>query len=127
MSGYVVSPWLIYLISVCGFIRPILIIGGLALLVFSLYMVHVVFTDQIGHTPLGLNTEEVARAEKKLKIMGAAAVVILIIGCLLPSEETGYKMIAAHYLTYENIDAVGNSAKDAIDYLFEKVKEMEGE
>ena len=39
-------------------------------------------------------------------------------------KETCYQMIAAHYLTYENVDAVGGQAKEVVDYIFDKVDEV---
>ena len=65
---------------------------------------------------------------KKLKRIAVVALVVaalsLAVGAFMPSKETCYQMIAAHYLTYENVDAVGGQAKEVVDYIFDKVDEV---
>ena len=52
------------------------------------------------------------------------AVLVLLTAFLIPSKQTCYQMVAAHYMTYENVDALGGQAKEVVDYIFDKVDEV---
>ena len=64
------------------------------------------------------------KLERIAVVASVVAVVSLTICVFIPSKETCYQMIAAHYLTYENVDAVGGQAKEVVDYIFDKVDEV---
>lgn len=55
---------------------------------------------------------------KKFVIMGIITFSLVII---TPSEKTCYKMIAATVVTPNNIEIVGNTTTDIIDYIIESV------
>lgn len=54
-----------------------------------------------------------------------ASVICIALASLMPSTRTAYAMYTASYTTPENINAVGNVATDTIDYIFEKVDELQ--
>lgn len=64
------------------------------------------------------------KLERIAIVASIIAVVSLAICAFMPSKETCYQMIAAHYLTYDNVDAVGGQAKEVVDYIFDKVDEV---
>ena len=49
---------------------------------------------------------------------------IIIIGLLIPSNETAYKMLVASMITPDNIAAVGGTAQDIVDYIINSVNEL---
>ena len=149
MQEPIISPWLIYLanvsealswISLAGFI---IAVGSVAIAVW-------IAVDEYGdmkmHRDRSRNAiyEEMKESYGKLAdieertykrakrigvICAVVAVISLVVTCLVPTKETCYQMIAAHYLTYENVAAVGGQAKEVVDYIFDKVDEVteEGE
>ena len=64
------------------------------------------------------------KLERITIVASIIAVISLSICAFMPSKETCYQMIAAHYMTYENVDAVGGQAKEVVDYIFDKVDEV---
>lgn len=44
---------------------------------------------------------------------------------LLPSKETMYKMVAASYITKENIDVVGDEIDKITDKIIEKINKRD--
>lgn len=67
---------------------------------------------------------DIKKFERIAIVASVVAVVLLTIYAFMSSKETCYQMIAAHYLTYENVDAVGGQAKEVVDYIFDKVDEI---
>lgn len=55
---------------------------------------------------------------KKFVIMG---IITFSLVAITPSEKTCYKMIAATVVTPNNIEIVGNTTTDIIDYIIESV------
>jgi hypothetical protein len=49
----------------------------------------------------------------------------MLICATIPSEKTMYAMLAASYITEENIDKAGNTVTDMVDYIFDKVDELQ--
>lgn len=66
---------------------------------------------------------------KKIKKLFITTLCLIFIGCATPSESTCYKMMAAGIVTPDNINAVGNTATDIIDYIVDSVDQLleEGE
>lgn len=52
-------------------------------------------------------------------------VIPIIIGLLIPEENTVYKMLIASYATPNNIEYVKETGKDLVDYIIEKANELE--
>lgn len=123
MEGPIISPWLIYLINASLGIRISLIFIGSLLLVlaWSLYTnsdTNFVWSDSY-------KDQELSRKYKRTKnVTIAIAVLVLLTAFLIPSKNTCYQMLAAHYMTYENVDALGGQAKEVVDYIFDKVDEV---
>lgn len=123
MEGPIISPWLIYLINASLGIRISLIFIGSLLLVlaWSLYTnsdTTFVWSDSY-------KDQELSKKYKRTKNVAIAiAVLVLMTSFLIPSKQTCYQMLAAHYMTYENVDALGEQAKDVVDYIFDKVDEV---
>lgn len=147
MQEPIISPWLIYLANVPQALTFVLAIitFACAVIVGVAVFFRCMAKDEAKtlkdrayrYAYKGLEKEMIAEAHKreadakKLERIAIAAsiiaVVSLAIGAFMPSKETCYQMIAAHYLTYENVDAVGGQAKEVVDYIFDKVDEIANE
>ena len=51
-------------------------------------------------------------------------VIFLLTAIIVPARDTVYKMLAASLITHENIQIVGESATDVVDYIVEKIDEV---
>ena len=58
---------------------------------------------------------------KKLFIFG---ILLLTLESFIPNESTCYKMMAASMVTPDNIEAVGTTAENVIDYIVESVDKL---
>lgn len=65
--------------------------------------------------------DDISKCVKKIIVVGA---ILLALGGLIPSKETCYKMIVASYVTPANIEGVKGEATDLIDYIIEKIDEL---
>lgn len=144
MQGPIISPWLIYLANVPQTLTFALVVTVFACVVIVVAAVFFRYMAKDEAKTLkdrayryayqGAEKEMIAEANKreadakKLEriaiVASVVAVVSLAICAFMPSKETCYQMIAAHYLTYENVDAVGGQAKEVVDYIFDKVDEV---
>lgn len=52
------------------------------------------------------------------------ALILFAVSVLIPSKDTCYQLLTAHYLTVDNIDAVGGQAQELVDYIFDKIEEV---
>ena len=50
--------------------------------------------------------------------------ILILTAIVIPTRDTVYKMLAASFITHENIQIVGESATDVVDYIIEKIDEV---
>lgn len=144
MQEPIINPWLIYLANVPKTLTFALVVTFFSCVVIVVAAVFFRCMAKDEATTLkdrayryayqGAEKEMIAEAHKreadakKLEriaiVASIVAVVSLAICAFMPSKETCYQMIAAHYMTYENVDAVGGQAKEVVDYIFDKVDEV---
>lgn len=123
MEGPIISPWLIYLINASLGIRISLIFIGSLLLVLAWFLYTNSDTTFVWSD--SYKDQELSKKYKRTKNVAIAiAVLVLMTSFLIPSKQTCYQMLAAHYMTYENVDALGGQAKEVVDYIFDKVDEV---
>lgn len=114
-----ISPWVIYLISVLNIVKVISIIttilsGGLSFIAFPVF-----FDDD----------EE--QGKKFLKIGVCVFAISLFVAMLIPTKDEMYLMLALNYLTSENIELLQSFGIDSVQQLSDVIansihKTMEG-
>ena len=109
----IISPWLFYFIDKAeDLIGPLAVIGVLFWAGIAIWSFITLMDDGL---------ENFSKGWKLMKPFRWVATIALIISLLLPSKETGYKMLAASMVTPDNITAVGETAESIIDYIVESV------
>ena len=113
MMKPIINPWLFYLTDVLSGIKWLLVVFFavalfIYLLAFSFYV---------------LDMQELPDWHKLKNIV--FLVIPIIIGLLIPEENTVYKMLIASYATPNNIEYVKETGKDLVDYIIEKANELE--
>ena len=58
------------------------------------------------------------------KKFAITTMVFLLTAIIVPARDTVYKMLAASLITHENVQIVGDSATDVVDYIVEKIDEV---
>ena len=106
----VINPVWFYLISVGENLRPFCwAVGGIVLIVLFI----------VGMICL---MEGVVDKFTKVALKPAIiSIIVMFFACLLPSEKACYQMIATTVVTPNNIEIVGETATDIVDYIIESV------
>ena len=114
----IISPFLIYLINTLSNIAfAILILIGTLFVIFILMV--------CGCMVYRLDEDEKYNdLIPKIKICIKCIIVCTIFYVFIPSKNTCYQMLATSVITYENVDAGKETVKSAIDYVFEKIDEI---
>ena len=111
MNEPIVSPWLIYWAVRIDMIQGICCIIGFFVTIYTVIATIAVMTD------VNKNKESV----KAVKILVCTALLLDILGVLLPTEKEIYAMYAAEHITPASIKATGEFADKAVDKLIEKI------
>lgn len=116
---YIVNPWFFYLIDICDELNIISEVFCCLMFILALGICIAI--------PI-LKTEKqddfVKLFTKSLKNFCIIGIIMFAISIATPSKETCEKMIIASIITEENIDAGKEEAKELIDYVFEKIDEL---
>lgn len=67
---------------------------------------------------------ELIKLNFKYKFIITLSVIGIMFSALLPSKDTLYCMAVAANVTPNNIEAVGNSAEDIVDYIIDVVDQL---
>ena len=111
MNEPIISPWLIYWAGRIDMIQGIFCIVGIFVTIYA------VFVALAAMTAFNNNDKDV----KAAKIIVCTALILDILGVLLPTEKEIYAMYAAQHITPANIKATGEFADKAVDKLIEKI------
>ena len=110
----IINPWLIYAVNMCGSLKEVAtIIAILIALPISI---------------IGINiTMEVNKEDKEFyirieKYLIGAFVVLLFLAVAIPTKETCLAMLAAYYITPDNIQTVQGNIVDFVEQLANAVK-----
>ena len=120
----IINPFFVYLAGVSeslalAFIFVILAFFILAM-VFNIYYLFSV--EDLKHN--NKTEEALKKIDKKRKKYTVCFFVSMIIVATVPSKDTIYAMIAFNALTEENVKKIGNTGKDVVDYVFDKIEEI---
>ncbi len=117
----IISPWVFYWIGIVDNIRTLLIAILIVLIIGEAIMLLCTMCDADDYSFKDKNVAE----EVKLCIKVAIATfVVAVLICVVPSEDTCYKMLAAKMFTQDNINSATEYVTDVIDYAVDKVKEL---
>ena len=117
----IISPWVLYWISVLSNIQIILVIVLIITVVAAIILGIMTATEASVYSFRDADATRYGKWTIKLAIV---SVVIGIICALIPSESTCYKMLAAKMFTQDNINSATECVTDVIDYAADKIKEL---
>lgn len=124
----IINPWIMYVI---GLVNNISIIFT-AVIVFL--FIAIIIAAALGYVQFIANydnfdefLEEYHTAVKWFKKGCVSLIIAGIVMIFIPSEKTLYSMVVLENVTPNNIEIAGNTGKDVIDYLFDKIDQMNDE
>lgn len=117
----IISPWLIYLIDLFdnlkGLFTIALILFGCAAVVLSIILF-------IGSVDYEQDEDPIVTCKKHLKQSVIWLCVSGLLFAVIPSKDTMYKMIVSENVTTDNIQAVGKTGKDVVDYITDQIDKV---
>jgi hypothetical protein len=119
MNTPIIRPSLIYLINLADGMKTALIVITVIAVVVAITM--------CAYISIGCYYNKRPKlTEKKLLRISVISGICCTLACVaIPSEKTCYTMLVGSQLTPQNIQSVGNDLKSAVDYIFEKINELE--
>lgn len=104
----IINPWWIYLASKSENVGFIL--GGAGAIIVICWILNIISNGEFNVV-----------IPKPLKTLG---VIMLSVGLLLPSKNTILTMMTLNYITPNNVEIIGDTVEDTIDYVVEKINEI---
>lgn len=121
MNEPIISPWVFYWVETMGQIRDVVncVIGVTMFISVIFLLLALAFEKEEREEHI---SEEILK--RIIKILAIVGVVSVIGFMFMPSKGTMYKMLAASYMTQENIENVGESIDKIADKLVEKINRV---
>ena len=110
----IINPWLIYAVNMCGSLKEIATIIAI-LITLPIIIIGMNITMEVNED----DKEFYIRIEKYLI---GAFVVLLFLAVAIPTKETCLAMLAAYYITPDNIQVVQGNIVDFVEQLANAVK-----
>lgn len=104
----IISPWLIYFASRADAVGTLFLI--VAIVAFAICL--------IGFDGLTKNG---------FKLFISIGIISVILTVLIPTTETVYTMMVANEITPDNIQTIGKTGKDVVDYITEQIDKVVNE
>lgn len=104
----IISPWLIYFASRADVVGTLFLI--VAIVAFAICL--------IGLDDLTKNG---------FKLFISIGIISVILTVLTPTTETVYTMMVANEITPDNIQAIGKTGKDVVDYITDQIDKIVNE
>ena len=106
----IINPWVIYFANISDkFITLFAILG--AICIIATLIICFAHIDQEGKVFIN----------KKTLIGG---ILFIIASIIIPSTETIYTLVAVNELTPNNIQAIGKTGKDVVDYITDQIDKV---
>ena len=103
----IINPWLIYFAGISENIQLICVL--IAICTFLVAVFHFMYEEKL---------------DKIVIIFGIIFMISGISAALMPSKETIYTIAVVNRLTPDNIDQIGKSSEDVVDYLVNKIDQI---
>ncbi len=116
----IINPWVFYLMDIVDSWELIFeFMGVLGCLLFVGFFIAEKVKEYCEYAQ-----SEIEMLKSIRKFLMKLSIPLLILGILLPTSSTIYKMIVAKNVTPNNIQIVGDTVEDGIDYIFDKINEV---
>lgn len=123
----IINPWSIYLINVLSGLKIFFIVTVVAAIFIGIGSA-IYFLTVIADPYYDEDDEKDQNKILNIKKCFKKSIVGLIISALLvvitPSKDTMYTMLALDNLTTDNIQAIGKTGKDVIDYVSDQIDKI---
>ncbi len=115
----IISPWWIYLIDLFNNLKEVL---GVALFLLGCTAVALLIIWLV--SSLDYNERLIVACKKYLKKSVIWLCVSNLLFTVIPSKNTMYTMIVLDNVTTDNIQAIGKTGKDVVDYITDQIDKI---
>lgn len=123
----IINPWSIYLINVLSGLKNIFIAAvvaaifvGIGSAIYFLIAIADPYYDEDGEK----DQNEILNIKKCFKKSVVGLIISALLVVITPSKDTMYTMLALDNLTTDNIQAIGKTGKDVIDYVSDQIDKI---
>ena len=117
----IISPWLIYLIDLVDKFQGII---SAALYVLGFVIVGLGIMWLVCSMEYDQDDSIIVTCKKYLKKSIIWFVVSVLLFAVLPSKDTMYVMLTLDNVTTDNIQAIGKTGKDVVDYITDQIDKI---
>lgn len=119
----IINPVAIYVINLMGSLRVGLIVGAVIFAALTIFCAAEYMDIKDGNSEEDKQlTRKFFHASKRFLICFVLTFILVI---FVPSKDTCVEMLVASYVTPDNIDAGVEKTKEMVDYIVEKIKEVQ--
>lgn len=117
----IISPWSIYLINLFGNLKGLLSVALILLgcAVVALSIIWLLFSMDYEQ-----NDDPIVVCKKYLKKSVTWLCVSSLLFTAIPSKDTMYTMLVLENVTTDNIQAIGKTGKDVVDYITDQIDKV---
>ena len=123
----IISPWSIYLINVLSGLKNIFIAAAVATIfvgigntIYFLIVIDSTYYDEDDEK----DQNKILNIKKCFKKIVVGLIISALLVVITPSKDTMYTMLALDNLTTDNIQAIGKTGKDVIDYVSDQIDKI---
>lgn len=123
----IIDPWSIYLINVLSGLKNIFITAVVAAIFVGIgnaiyYLI--VIDDPYYDKDNEKYQNKILNIKKRFKKSVVGLIISALLVVIAPSKDTMYTMLALNNLTTDNIQAIGKTGKDVIDYVSDQIDKI---
>ena len=117
----IISPWLIYLIDLFDNLKGLLTVALILLGCTAVVLSIIWFFSSMDYEQ---DEEPVVACKKYLKKSVIWLCVSGLLFTIIPSKDTMYTMLVLENVTTDNIQAIGKTGKDVVDYITDQIDKV---
>lgn len=117
----IINPWSIYLIDLFDDLKGLFSIALFLLGCVAVSLLIIWFFSSLDHKQ---DYEPIVACKKNLKKSIIWLCVSSLLFTVIPSKDTMYTMIVLDNITMDNIQAIGKTGKDVIDYITDQIDKV---
>ena len=117
----IINPWSIYLINVLSGLKNIFMAAVVAAIFVGIgnAIYFLIVIDNTYH-----DKDKILNIKKYFKKSVIGLIISALLVVITPSKDTMYTMLALDNLTTDNIQAIGKTGKDVIDYVSDQIDKI---
>lgn len=122
----IINPWWIYFAEVSEGIKVV------SLIIFAVIAIIGIVAMPYNEYDYRFDSEEerkdfLSKKKRNIKIFFISLFVSLLLGIFCPFQKTIYKMIAASYITEDNLAKGKEEIKDLVDYITDSIDKIKSD